>query len=90
MATYRIVERRAVTGHSVLCEPTIRLHYYVQKRWWLFGWFDETYVSAGLGGDLGTTRKHWFDTFEEARQHILGTMPDNSTKETIIVQYLNV
>ena len=90
MATYRIVERRSWTEGSLSSSPEEKIHYYVQRRWWKFGWFDQCYAEASGGqSELGITRKYWFNTFEEARAHILGGNPF-ATVETIIVQYLNV
>lgn len=84
MATYRIIEKKFVSKSETV---PAQLRYYVQRRRPLFGWVDETYVDSP-SGELGITRKHWFDTFEEARKRIIPN--DLVETETIIVQYLNV
>ncbi len=87
MATYRIVERKKPNA-----DGSVDCRYYVQRRYWVFGWWDETYAEPG--GEIGISRKYWFDTFDAAWLHIFkkpSTQPaDDRAIETIVVQYLNV
>ena len=86
MASYRIVEQKKP---ELKADGSADCHYYVQRRFWIFGWCDETYADA-VGGDLPLARKYWFDSFEAAWLHIFKKPTKTHVIETIIAQYLNV
>ena len=83
MATYRIIEQKKPNA-----DGSVSCRYYVQRRFWIFGWWDETYASSGR--EVPDTRKHWFETFDAAWLHIFKKPSKTRVIETIVVQYIHV